>query len=416
MRRSEVEIDLPKFPRRYIFESFVLFVVFSASWIGFGNYMAGVLLVAFIFALCFNQKRRFIIDALKNDKLFFILLLLFVLNNVVSSLLSVNKSESVPLSILWFLLIFIPVSYLRFSLNEENDFFVRTIVPAGLCIGIVITIYLVFCFIQGIFITGLAFKRYTFITLGKASTPDVIVMLSGIGYGWIRQRNPEKNGWVGFLYLCLCLFGCFLSFDRGGVMAMFMVMILLLSFDVKKLIVLLVLVGIVIYLSYHISALKRIQHMFVYIYSKTSLQHSWKHTQLATFRAAWGMIKDHWLMGVGTNNFSRFVTQYGTGTWYTYAHNFVLQFWAENGLFGMLLGLSIIGTFVYKWVKILRSYRYKYLALGMGASFIGLLIGNLSNSTLWLMKIAIPFWLLAGVINAMYLLEKKDNIAKVDTA
>jgi len=80
----------------------------------------------------------------------------------------------------------------------------------------------------------------------------------------------------------------------------------------------------------------------------------------------------------------------------------VLQFWAENGLFGMIFGLSIIGSVIYRWLKSWKLYEYKWIAFGVGASFICMLVGNLSNSTIWLLKIALPFWLLAGVISAIY--------------
>jgi hypothetical protein len=44
----------------------------------------------------------------------------------------------------------------------------------------------------------------------------------------------------------------------------------------------------------------------------------------------------------------------------------------------------------------------------VGASFIGMLIGNLTNSTIWMIKIALPFWLLAGVLNAIYYIVKEQ--------
>jgi len=125
-----------------------------------------------------------------------------------------------------------------------------------------------------------------------------------------------------------------------------------------------------------------LKHLFDFLYSKQSLERLMNVGQFASFRAAWGMIKNHWLMGVGTNNFSAFSKQYGIHRWYAYAHNFILQFWAENGLFGMIFGLSIIGLVIYRWLKSFRRYRYKYIALGLGASFIGMLVGNLTNSTI----------------------------------
>ncbi|MBA7541528.1 hypothetical protein ES705_33844 [subsurface metagenome] len=187
-------------------------------------------------------------------------------------------------------------------------------------------------------------------------------------------------------------------------------MILLLSYDYKRLIILFALAALIIYASFVFEPLKKIQHLFNYLYLKKSWGRLLGHTQLATFRGAWGIIKDHWLMGVGTNNFSKFVKQYGTGRWYAYAHNFVLQFWAENGLFGMIFGLSIIGLSIYRWLKSWKLYKYKYIALGVGASFIGMLVANLTNSTIWIIKIALPFWLLAGVISAIYFIVKDEQL------
>ena len=54
-------------------------------------------------------------------------------------------------------------------------------------------------------------------------------------------------------------------------------------------------------------------------------------------------------------------------------------------------------------------YKYKYIALGVGASFIGLLISYLTNSAMWIMASNFPFWLLAGVINAIYFAVKNEE-------
>ncbi|MGQ9614939.1 MAG: hypothetical protein ACUVWJ_00890 [Spirochaetota bacterium] len=79
---------------------------------------------------------------------------------------------------------------------------------------------------------------------------------------------------------------------------------------------------------------------------------------MATFKSSRDMIKDHWLPGMGTNNFSKFSKQYGVGRLYAYAHNFVLQFWAKNGLFGTIFGLSIMATVIYRWLKSWKLYKY----------------------------------------------------------
>ena len=201
----------------------------------------------------------------------------------------------------------------------------------------------------------------------------------------------------------------YLTEDRGGALALLILTVILLSFDYKRLIIYLILILVIVYISLKIDRLYTIRHLFEYLYSKISQERLISGTQLAVFRAAWGMIKDHWLMGVGTNNFSKFASQYGPGRWFAYAHNFILQFWAENGLFGMILGLSIIGLVIYRWLKSWKLYKYKYIALGVGASFIGMLVGNLTNSTIWIISIAIPFWLLAGVLSSIYFIVKEEN-------
>jgi len=412
-----MNIDFKSYLKKeYVLESLIILIIFSLTWFGFGKYMAVLITTAFLFCFFFKEKVKFLIK----DRFFIVILLIFTLNNVVSSLLSIDRLISTFLSIVWFFVIFIPTSYVRFSINEKNVFFIRWIVPISFLISFIILIYLSSLFIYdlttGRFIAlneivkfDHAIKRYTFLFLGKASTPDTIIMLGGIGYGFIRQKNDKKNLWYGFIYLIFCLFGVFLTFDRGGFISFFIIMIILLSFDYKRLILFILLIGLLVLLSFKIEYLKGIQHFYNYFYSQHSRLLLKKFSQIATFKSAWGMIKDYWLFGVGTNNFSKFSKQYGNHLWFAYAHNFILQFWAENGLFGMILGLTIIGIILYRWLKSFNQYKYKYIVLGVGASFIGMLVGNLTNSTIWILKIALPFWLLAGIINAIYFLIKDEE-------
>jgi len=392
-------------------ESFALLIIFALTWLGFGTYIAGFITLSFIFSLFFKRKREFIF-AFFQDRVFLTLLFLFVLNNVVSSLLSIEKAESASLSLVWFLMIFIPMSYVRFSLNKKNDFFMRRIVPVSFYASLIILVYLLVVFLKNTATAGLYFGRYSFYFLGPATTPDTIVMLSGIGYGFLRQKGKGVYRWLGFLFILFCIFGTMLTYDRGGFIAIFVVSIILLSTDYKRLLIFLGLIGILIYLILTVSLLQQLRHLFDFFYSSQSIERLMNTAQLATFRSAWGMIKDHWLMGVGTNNFSAFSKNYGVGKWYAYAHNFILQFWAENGLFGMGFGLSMIGLLIYRWLKSFKHYEYSHIAFGVGVSFIGMLIGNLTNSTIWIVKIALPFWLLAGVMNAVYFVTKNEESMK----
>ena len=162
-----------------------------------------------------------------------------------------------------------------------------------------------------------------------------------------------------------------------------------------------VILGVVLLLSFRIEFLSSIRYLYSFLYDKLEIEGLMGYTQIASFKTAWNMIKDNWLLGVGTNNFWTFSDLYGRRK-FAYAHNIVLQFWAENGLFGMIFGLGIIGLVIYRWLKSFKLYKYKYIALGMGASYIAMLVGQLTNSTIWAFQSAVPFWLLVGAINAIY--------------
>ncbi len=382
---------------------FLLILFFT--WIGFGNYTAVVITIVFIVCLFFQDIRK---DIFK-DRLLFYVLIIFSINNIISGLFSINKFESSILALMWFLVIFIPVSFARISVDMNESFFIEWIVTISFLTSLIILFYLLFSFSKTLLTSGFIIKRHTFYFLGKASTPDTIVMLSGIGYGWIVQKQGKRYKWFGFVYLLLCVVCMVATYDRGGMLAIFVVLIILLGHDYKRLILFFVLIGVILLLSFYLTQFSSLRRFYEFFYAKNVQNALINGQQLATFRGAWGMIKDHWLLGVGTGNFHAFIKKYGTGRWYTYAHNFVLQFWAENGLFGMIFGCSIIGLVVYRWAKSWKLYRYKYIALGVGASFIGMLIGNLTNSTIWMIKIALPFWLLAGVLNAIYYIVKNQT-------
>jgi O-antigen ligase len=393
---------------KFWLESLILLVIFIGTWIGYGTYLAGVIIVAFLFALFFINKREIIF----RDRSIIALLILFTINNVISSLLSIDILKSTLLSLVGFFWIFIPYSYAQFGVNKENNFFIKVIIPISFFISCFIILYLLTLFFKDVLTeayTSKTVKRYTALHLGKATTPDTLIMLGGFCYGWLRQKSEKRYLWFGFLYLLFSFMGVILTFDRGSVVAFFIMMVLLLSFDYKRLILLFVVFGLVIAATFILESLEKYQHLFNYLYNRQTWSRLATHTQLASFSGAWEMIKDHWLMGVGTNNFSKVVKQYSTGRWFAYAHNFIMQFWAENGLFGMIFGLSIMGLVIYRWLKSMKLYKYKYIALGIGVSIVGLLIGNLTNSTLWILKISLPFWMLAGTMSSIYFVAQKEN-------
>ena len=400
-----MKVPLMKKLKEYGLESFIILVIFSISWVGYGQYMWALLLLAFFGALFFKQKRIFLF----RDKLLLVLIIALTINNIISSLFAIDNPKTTLLSAAWFFALFIPMSYVRFSLNEDNDFFIKWILPVGFIISLVILLYMYVLFLHHTVTVGLEFERYKFLTLGLASTPDILLLLGGLGYGWLRQKEGNRYKWLGLAYLIASLFGMLLAFDRGGIMAFFFMSILLLSFDYKRLIVFFAFIGVIIALILFVDVFEGLRRMIDYLYLEATHKELLESQQISTFRAAWEMAFDHWLLGVGTNNFSKYSTQYGPKIGWAYAHNVVLQFWAENGIFGMMLNLTIIGVVIGRWAKSFKKYKYKYVALGIGASFIGLFIGNLTNSTIYILKIGILFYLLAGLMSSVYFAVKDSR-------
>jgi O-antigen ligase len=358
--------------------------------------MAALAVILFAGFLFLRRNRLLLLD----DRVLLLLLILFTANNVVSSLLSIEKGSSTLLSLLWFLVILIPVSLSRFGLKDREEFIGRWIEPAAICILLVIFLFMSARFGTMLLREGFIFKRIGFRFLGTSTTADMVVMLGAVGYGWFRKKEEPKYLWAGFIYLLLGGFSIFLTLDRGGMAAYFVVMVILLAHDYRRLIILMVMAGVLVYLATRLPKLYNIRYLFDYLYLRYRLLQILKGHQLASFRSAWFIIRDHWLLGVGTNNFNAFSKLYGRP--WGYAHNFILQFWAENGLFGMVFGLSIIGLFIRRWIRTLRDSRLRFSLLGVGAGFVGILVGNLTNSTLWLLQVALPFWALAGIIGSVY--------------
>ena len=111
-------------------ESLVILVAFAFTWLGFGPIMIGALLLGFFVSLFFKQKASFIL----RDRVFIFILVLFVINAVISSLLSIDTTKSTLLSMVAFLWIYVPYSYIQFSINDSNAFFVRSTSLSFSCI------------------------------------------------------------------------------------------------------------------------------------------------------------------------------------------------------------------------------------------------------------------------------------------
>ena len=96
--------------------------------------------------------------------------------------------------------------------------------------------------------------------------------------------------------------------------------------------------------------------------------------RIALSSAAFGMLQDHWLWGIGGGAFYSQFSPYRTleigNTYYNYAHNDLLQFWIEYGLIGAVLLTLFIGSVLKDNIKVLSRSKtgvaatFAYASLG----------------------------------------------------
>ena len=125
----------------------------------------------------------------------------------------------------------------------------------------------------------------------------------------------------------------------------------------------------------------------------------------AMWHAAWGMIRQHPMVGVGLNAFMANYQAYALNPneWPAYAHNCFLQIFAETGIFGLLAFLWFLWSLFALLVSTLhrapnsfgRSAR-PWLA-GLTAALAAFLVQSAFDTNLYSLRQATLFWTLSGL-------------------
>jgi len=195
--------------------------------------------------------------------------------------------------------------------------------------------------LAGVFWDSNIFARYEVILLGFTASVLLIA----------RPRGRTRTFYVVFTAVSLiCLL---LSLSRSGYLTFLVAMLILLAMSVPKrhmvlvvaLLVLLAVAGYAFMSTYRTSDTGNL------VVEASSLN------RIVLIGAGIGMIKDHWLSGVGFANFpnaletvyagsSAFFSEayrYATGMT-TVIHNWVIEVWAEQGLIGLAAFIGLFGV------------------------------------------------------------------------
>jgi len=122
--------------------------------------------------------------------------------------------------------------------------------------------------------------------------------------------------------------------------------------------------------------------------------------RLRYWSVAWKMINEHPFLGMGVGtfmaNFSKFLPGSMT-VFISYAHNCYLQIWAEAGIFALLSFLGFITAVIACGIKSFIDSD-DFIILGLLAGVIGFLLHGFVESNLYSLRLAVLFWLWAGLL------------------
>lgn len=142
------------------------------------------------------------------------------------------------------------------------------------------------------------------------------------------------------------------------------------------------------------------------------------HRRWALSKAAFTMLQDHWLVGIGGGAFYSQFSVYRTleigNNYYNYAHNDILQFWIEYGLIGItLLTIFLLGVLkdniaVLKESKIGHQAAIAYASI---YSIIGVIVHSLVDFPLHIPGFSVCFLMLIST-NSLLSLNHSANVSR----
>ena len=131
-------------------------------------------------------------------------------------------------------------------------------------------------------------------------------------------------------------------------------------------------------------------------------------SRLAIWESAWRMARDHWLFGVGPDNFLTHYRAYmRPEAWrepnISHPHNLLLDAWVSLGVIGLVALVAVLALFWRDWARIRRAVtgRLDPLAFGLAGAMTAALAHGLVDHGYFLPELAVTFWTLAAAVAAL---------------
>lgn len=265
----------------------------------------------------------------------------------------------------------------------------------------------------GGFSTGIVglFLKKNLLTLGWGRSNYLaafFVVIIPFTIGYLLYSNSKKLKLVMTAAVVLMSFAIILTLSRGGILALFIALIILFSRVLKPktfipILTILILVTIVLLIN---------PLTYVLIDRIASVETSASYfSRIDLYRDVWKTFLGHPIAGVGIGNlgyYAVFIVPEGASP---SAHNIILGALGEVGIVGATFYFSLLGYLLYSIYKnfkrendeALKIFKWCFIS-----AFIGGLLHTLVEPTLDGMQFSIIFWTLAGSYNKLDMLRNSD--------
>ena len=122
--------------------------------------------------------------------------------------------------------------------------------------------------------------------------------------------------------------------------------------------------------------------------------------RIALLRSTWAMIKDNPLLGKGLGTYMDYFPHYSTMKVTYYAHNSLMQMWAEAGIFTLLSFLVFVGMLFVRGVKAFNRNK-DFVLLGVLCGLLAFMAHSLFDNHLYALQLRALFWFMSGVLLAL---------------
>lgn len=383
----------------------ILFIPLSSDFIigGFAILIGGISLIVDYR----NNRESFNIFRNKNIMILTILIGIFVIISLASTIWSIDKTTAVLETVRFLEYAFI---FYLVLLNADETFISRGFMLFYIAM-LISALYGVaqFAFnlsnfdVGGFFGRGRVFGRFENPNYWGAAVNMVIY------YPLIRLiENKSKNKTIDALVFLVFFANLLLSFTRGSWLGFGLGLVFLAVIRYRRMLLALPVFGVVAMIVPFI----RERLLLTLKFQDTTLG------RIKLWEMAWHMFKDHPLLGVGNGNYRANYFQYlkkypKLTNWKEVAptvHNSFLKMFTELGILGGVIFAAIYGMLFYITFQIYRrTQKYKIHSIALLGFWIAYLFQNMLNNLIFIPQLNVLVWVVTALLFKGLYLESQEG-------